>query len=137
MRHIDRAHRTIGEQADKILHQQFAGLRIQRRQRLVQQQDRGPHRQRAGNANTLAHAAGQLFWIGAAEIRQRCAAQGVIDNSAALADGKAGMQQREFDVLLDREPGQQRKILKHEGQRIETARRRRAAQFRGPGTRLQ
>ena len=31
------------------------------------------------------------------------------------------MQQREFDILLDRAPGQQRKILEHEGQRIEAA----------------
>src|SRR4051794_2956452 len=34
MRDIDRAHAAIGEQPDEILHQQFAGLRIQRRQRL-------------------------------------------------------------------------------------------------------
>ena len=85
MRDIDRAHRAIGEQADKILHQQFAGLRIQRRQRLVHQQDRGPHRQRARDADALAHAAGQLLGIGAAEIRQAGAAQRVVDHRAALA----------------------------------------------------
>jgi hypothetical protein len=47
------------------------------------------------------------------------------------------MQQREFDILLDRAPGQEREILKHEGQRVEAFGGRRAAQFRRPRARLQ
>ena len=58
MRHVNRAHRAVGEQANKILHQQFAGLRVQRRERLVHQEDRGLHRKRPRNADALAHAAG-------------------------------------------------------------------------------
>ena len=129
MRDVDRTHRAIGEQADKILHQQFAGLRIQRRQRLVHQQDRRPHRERARNADALAHAAGQLLWVGAAKIGQPRAAQRIIDHRATLARAQRSMHQRKFDILFHRAPGQQRKILEHEGQRIEAARRRRAAQF--------
>ena len=132
MRDIDRAHRAIGEQADEILHQQFAGLRIQRRQRLVHQQDRRPHRQRAGDADALAHAAGQLFRIGAAKIRQARAAQRVIDHGARSLGAERGMHQRKFDVCFDRAPRQQRKILEHESQRVEAVGRRRAAQFGRP-----
>src|ERR1700744_1203892 len=73
-----------------------------------------PPRQRPRDADALAHAAGQLPGIGAAKIRQAGAAQGVIDDGAALAWAKRGVQQRKLDVLLDAAPRQQRKILKHE-----------------------
>ena len=138
MRDIDRAHRAVGQQADEILHQQFAGLRIQRRQRLVHQQDRRPHRERPRNADALAHAAGQLLWIGAAEIRQAGAAQRVIDDGAARRLASSAVcAQRKLDIGFHRAPGQQRKILEHEGQRIEAVGRRRAAQFRAALARLQ
>ena len=137
MRDIDRAHRTIGQQADEILHQQFAGLRIQRRQRLVHQENRRLHRERAGNADALAHAARQLFWIGAAEIRQPRAPQRVIDDGAPRGGVGRGMSKRKFDVRFHRAPRQQGKILEHEGQRIEAASRRRAAQLGGAGARLE
>jgi hypothetical protein len=81
-------------------------LRIQRRQRLVHQEYRGPHRERAGNSDALAHAAGQLFWIGGAEIRERRAAQGVLYYRAAFAHGESGVEKRKFDIFFDRAPGQ-------------------------------
>ena len=83
MRDIGRAHRAVGQEADEILHQQFAGLRIQRRQRLVHQEDRRPHRECSRNADALAHAAGELLRIGAAKIRQAGAAQRVGDDGLA------------------------------------------------------
>ncbi|MHC2592777.1 hypothetical protein ACVIG9_006833 [Bradyrhizobium ottawaense] len=126
---IDRAHAAIGEQADEILHQEFAGLRIQRGERLVHQEDRGLHRERARDADTLAHAAGELLGIGFAKISQPRAAQGILDQLTALSGRELSVQQREFDVLLHARPGQQRKILEYEGQRIEAVRRRRAAQL--------
>ena len=137
MRDVDRAHRAVGQQADEILHQQFAGLRIQRRQRLVHQQDRRPHRERPRNPDALAHAARQLFWIGAAEIRQPRALQRVIDDGAARGGVEPGVDQRKFDVRFHRAPRQQGKILEHEGQWVETVGRRRAAQLRPSLARLQ
>ena len=47
------------------------------------------------------------------------------------------MQQDEFDVLLDRAPRQQCKILEYKRQRVEAVGRRRAAQFGLPGAWLQ
>ncbi|MEY9542881.1 hypothetical protein ABIE85_005941 [Bradyrhizobium diazoefficiens] len=137
VRDIDRAHAAVGEKADEVLHQQLAGLRIQRRERLVHQQDGRPDRQRPRNPDALAHAAGELLWIGLAKIGQAGAAQRILDQRAALRRRELGVQQREFNVLLDRRPGQQRKILEHEGERIETVRRRRPAQLWRAGGRLQ
>src|SRR3954453_6601608 len=89
----------------------------------------GPDRERARNADALAHATGKLLWIGLAKIGQAGAAQGVVDQRAALHGRELGVQQREFDVLFHIGPGQQRKIPEHEGERIETVRRRRSTQL--------
>jgi len=137
MRDIDRAHRTVREQADEVLHQQLAGLRIQRRQRFIHQEDRRLHRQRPRDADALTHSAGQLLGIGRTKFGEAGPAQCIIDHRAALADRQPSMQQREFDIRLHRAPGQQRKILKHECQRIEAIGRRRAAQQSGARAWLQ
>jgi hypothetical protein len=47
------------------------------------------------------------------------------------------VRQRKLDIFFHRAPGQQRKILEHEGQRIEAIRRRCTAQFCGAAAWLQ
>jgi hypothetical protein len=47
----------------ELLVQHQPRLRIERAERLVEQQDVRLHHQRAGDADALAHSAGQLAWI--------------------------------------------------------------------------
>ena len=54
----------------KVLHQELARLRVEGGQGLVEQQHGRPHHQRAGDADALAHAAGELLGIGARRTRQ-------------------------------------------------------------------
>ena len=51
----------------KVFHQQLARLGVEGRQWLVEQQHGRPHHQRAGDADALAHAAGELPGIGGRE----------------------------------------------------------------------
>ena len=53
--------------AQQLLLQDFAGLRVERRERLVHQQDRRVHGERAHQAHALLHAAGELIGIVALE----------------------------------------------------------------------
>ena len=57
-------------QRQQFLLQDFAGLRIERRERLVHQQDRRVHRQRPHQPDALLHAAGELIGIVLLEARQ-------------------------------------------------------------------
>src|SRR5712691_6032285 len=58
------------EQPHQVLDQELAGLRIERRERLVHQQQGRTHRERAGNADALAHAAGELLRERLGEFRE-------------------------------------------------------------------
>ena len=48
---------------EQFLLQDFAGLRVERGERLVHQQDRRVHRERAHQPDALLHAAGELIGI--------------------------------------------------------------------------
>ena len=48
---------------EQLLLQDFARLRVERGERLVHQQDRRIHRERAHQADALLHAAGELIGI--------------------------------------------------------------------------
>src|SRR6266581_753995 len=74
-----------GEQPHQVLDQELAGLRIERRERLVHQQQGRTHRERAGNADALAHAAGELLRERLGEFREPSALQRVGDERAPLA----------------------------------------------------
>ncbi len=50
-------------QLQQFLLQDFAGLRVERGERLVHQQHRRVHRQRPHQADALLHAAGELIGI--------------------------------------------------------------------------
>src|SRR5688572_10621248 len=68
VRHVeDRRVIALPERQD-VLEQKLAGLRIERRQRFVHEEDRGTYRERTRNANALAHAARELFRQGPREV---------------------------------------------------------------------
>ena len=93
-----------------------AGKRIKRRQRLVEQQHLRIHGKRAGDRNALAHAAGKLRRLAVRSVAQPNHVDVMRDALAPLGrrtvcgDGI----DRERDVALHREPGQQRVTLKHD-----------------------
>src|SRR6266571_5946187 len=79
------------EQPHQVLDQELAGLRIERRERLVHQQQGRTHRERAGNADALAHAAGELLRERLGEFREPSALQRVGDERAPLGSGELAM----------------------------------------------
>ena len=95
-----------------------AGQRIERAERFIEQQHLRLHRECAGDADTLLHAARQLAGIFADGVAQA----DEIDDLArahrqpgfALGRGKHALD-GEVDILEHRQPGQQRVVLKHHG----------------------
>src|SRR5260370_32081849 len=94
----------------QLLHLQ-SGLRVERAERLVHQEELGLHQQAAREADTLLHAAGELVGIGvleAAEADQGERAFRLLLEAAPLValDARA-----ERDVVAHRQPGEERRLL--------------------------
>ena len=117
----------------EILHQQLARLGVERRQRLVQQQHGRAHGQCAGDADALAHAAGQLLGQRLAEVPQTHAAQAGLDALPPLGRRQRVVFEDERQVVLDAAPGQQGEVLEDEGDRVQAAVRHRARHCDGAG----
>ena len=105
-----------------------AGDLVERRERLVHQQQRRPGHQCAGDGNAHLHAAGQFARIGLREIGQADAFQRLHDALPRLALRLARKPERQPDIVEHRRPGHQRRLLKHEADGI--ARSVAAASFR-------
>ena len=107
---------------DQVVHD-FAGLRIQRAERLVHQQCRGFGQQGAGNGNALLHAAGELAGVGIGEARQAhqveqgIGAAGGRLHVSIVAHGVADHLElaAELDVLHHRQPGIEAVVLEDHG----------------------
>ncbi len=92
-----------------------AGQGIQRRQRLIQQQDFGPHRQSTGHRHPLAHAPGQfrraaVTGMGQADHLDIAVHLGNPFGLGALVGGING----QLDIARHRQPRHQRVGLKHQ-----------------------
>ena len=99
----------------ELLLQDLAGLRVERGERLVHQQDRRIDRERAHEADALLHAAGELIGILLLEAGE--ADEVEIVPHALLDDGRrrAGHGEPEGGVLVDGLPRQQAEMLEHHG----------------------
>ena len=95
-----------------MLHQ-HAGLEVERRERLVHHDEVGLLNQRARNRNALLHAAGKLERPVLREALQAHPLQHLNDPALALRLGHMLHRETEADIVLDRQPGKQRVILKH------------------------
>src|SRR4030088_2647465 len=96
----------------QLLHLQ-AGLRIERAERLVHQEELGLHQQAARDTDALLHAAGELVGIvvlEAAEADQVDRALRLLLEAAALVALDA---RTERDVVAHRQPGEERRFLEH------------------------
>ena len=88
--HQDRAdrHAPFAPEVEQVGAQGLGGQHVERRERLVHQQDRGLHDQRARQADALAHAARQLLRIGALEAVEADQVDGRQRPLAALVGGR-------------------------------------------------
>ena len=102
-------------QPEQILLELAAGLLVDGAERLVHQQHVGLHRQRPGQADPLAHAAGKLVRVFVLEAGQADFGDVVPRDRLALGLVDAAQFQPEGDVAEHGRPGHQREILEHEG----------------------
>ena len=114
----DRGHVDLVMQRAQPLPQLLAHLGVERAERLVEQQDARLDRERAGQRDALALAAGQLARVAAGQPVELHQIQQFLDPRAdrglVLADRARLHPQAERDVLEHRHVAEQRVMLKHE-----------------------
>ena len=111
-------HAAFAPEVEKVGAQRFGGEHVERGERLVHQQQLGIDHQRAREADALAHAARQLLRVGVFEPVEADQVDGGQRPLAALLRRHALRFQPQLDVLLDREPGEQREALEHHGKSV-------------------
>ncbi len=116
----------LAPQAQQLIAHQQARLLVERAERLVEQDEPRLQDERARDANTLAHAAGELRRIRAHEIGEPHEGERVVDPAADLARLHAGAAQPERHVVPHAEPGKARVLLEHDPDAVGHARRRSA-----------
>ena len=103
----------------QLLLQDFAGLRVERGERLVHQQHRRIHRQRAHQADALLHAAGELIGIVLLEAGEPDQLEIVADPLPDLRRAATPRhRQPERRVVVDGLPRQQAEMLEHHGDAV-------------------
>lgn len=105
----------VGEQGQQLIAEGLRGQHVQGGERLVHQQHVRLHDQGAGEADALAHPAGELLGVGVLETVQADHVDGPQSPAAALDERYAPCLEAEFDVLLDRQPGHQGEGLEEHG----------------------
>ena len=95
--------------------QDFAGLRVERGERFVHQQNRRVDRQRAHEADALLHAAGELVGIMLLEAGQADEVEIMRDALLDMRGRRAGHGETEGGVVINGFPGQQAEVLEHHG----------------------
>jgi hypothetical protein len=95
--------------------QSFAGLCVERRERLVHQQCARLRNQRPGERASLAHASRECVDARVGETEQVDEAERLLDSFVDLVGVNAGQLQRKRHVFAQREPRKKRGVLKHHG----------------------
>src|SRR5256884_2670922 len=106
-----------------------ADERVERRERLVHEQDVRIGRERPREPDALLHAAGELAAIALGPLREPDERQLLVDDAPALLGRVAPQLEPEADVVAHRPPRQQAELLEHHGdaQAANAAQRRRIA----------
>ena len=100
-------------EVEQVGAQGFRGQHVERRERLVHQQNLRLHDQRAGEADALAHAAGKLLRIGGFEAVETDDVDRLQRAFARFVGRDALRPEPDFDVVEHRKPGEQREALEH------------------------
>ena len=102
-------------QAQQVFLELAAGLLVDGRERLVHEQHVGVDGERAGEADALAHAAGELVRVALLEAGEADLVDVVPGDVVALALRRAAQLEPEGDVADHGRPRHQGEILEHEG----------------------
>src|SRR5882757_5564875 len=110
-------HRQVGLGPDpaQLVVQHIAGDGVQRRERLVHQQQLAVLGERPGQCHALAHAAGQLVHPLAVRPAEPYQVEQPLGLRAALLARHAAQPQGQFDVLARGQPREQGVLLEHQG----------------------
>ena len=113
--HQDRLgrHAPFLPQIEQVGAQGLRGQHVERRERLVHQQDLRLHDQRPREADALAHAAGKLLRIGRFEAVEPDDVDRLQRPLAGLVERHAVGAQADLDIVEHVEPGKQREALEH------------------------
>ncbi len=103
------------ERLREVLLQDHLGLRVERRERLIQEQHQRIDRERARERRALAHAARELVRVVRLESREVALREQRRRFLAALGRRHAAELEAELGVLADGAPGKQQILLQHEG----------------------
>ena len=98
-------------QGEEFGAQVLGGEDVERGERFVHEQGVGFDDERAGEADALAHAAGELFGVGGFEAVETDEVDGALGAVASFGGGHVAGFEAELDVLADGEPRQQRERL--------------------------
>ena len=101
------------EQASKLHPHRPAGLEVERGERLVEQQQPRAQHQRAGERGALLLPARELVRHPAGELRDAYQSERLVHHLPDPTRGRAAGAEAERDVLVDREMGEQRVVLRH------------------------
>ena len=129
LRQIDRLEHRMGDEDDglaqvapqrqQIVVEPEAGDLVERRERLVHQQNIGIGDQRARQRHPHLHAAGQFARIGIGEIRQARPAPAPRRRAPSACVGRRMRElQRQAHIFAHAGPRHQRRLLKHEADRM-------------------
>ena len=100
-------------EVEQVGAQGFRGQHVERRERLVHQQDLRLHDQRAGEADALAHAARKLLGIGGFEAVEADDVDRLQRALARFVERNALRPEPDLDVVEHGKPGEQREALEH------------------------
>src|ERR1700728_3559560 len=100
-------------QRQQLILEFAADQRMERRERLIHQQDIGVGRERARQADALLHAPRQFVAVASAPGRQSDQLELFVNDPAAFLGRLAAQLQAEADVVTHRAPRQQRELLEY------------------------
>ena len=112
--HEDHGLALVAEQPQQVVLELAADLLVDRRERLVHQQDVGVHGERPGEADALPHPAGELVRVGVLEAGQPDLVDVRARGLLALLARHAAQLQAEGRVAQHGRPRHQGEVLEHE-----------------------
>ena len=107
-------HGLLGPQLQQFAAQVLGGKHVERGERLVHEKDFRLDDQGARKADPLPHAAGEFLGIGCLKAVQAHRIQHLHAAVMALGGRHAAGLQRSFHIFQHRQPGKERKALKHD-----------------------
>jgi len=104
---------ALADRQQFVLHL-LASQRIEGAERFVQQQDARAGHQPPGNRHALGHATGELVRVGTGKVGEPYQLNEILDALLAFVIAQGLVDQAQADVFLDRQPGKQPVLLKHD-----------------------